>query len=187
MYSRYTRTLVASNATRYQYREQIHLFGRNDGYIPWLLSLKTPPSQGEPYLWHVNVVDELGANPEYCNNTLIIDLKPKQNKTNLSLYEVMNVWGYSSDGWSPILLRLNGLFVDKDPSSINRNDFVLKDDEVDGPIYEFLYLDGSVDNGKIHGSWAPPPASPTNAALLWPNTLKYFVQCIRTCTPDVLG
>ncbi len=187
MYSRYTRTRVGPDVTRYQFQEQIHLFGRNDGYIPWLLSLKIPLGQGEPYLWHVNALDELGANPEYPNNTLIIDLKPKQNKTNLSLYEVMDVWGYSSDSWSPILLRLSGLFVDKDSSSINRNDFVLKDDEVDGPIYEFLYLDGSVDNGKIHGSWAPPPASPTNAALLWPKTLKYFVQCIRTCTPDVLG
>jgi len=190
MYARYIRTRVGTDATRYQLQEQrISLFGCNNGYIPWLLRLKIPTGQNEPYLWHVNVVSELGAHPDYLNSTLVIDLKPKQNKTNLSLYEVMDVWGYSSDGWSPILLRLNGLFVDEDPSIINRKRkyFVRKDDEVDGPIYEFLYLVGSVNKGKIVGTWVPPPASPTNAALLWPNTLNYFVQCIRSCTPDVLN
>jgi len=186
MYARYTRTRIGIGETRYQFQEKVALFGCNNGFIPWLLSFKISPGQREPFLWHVNVVDELGANSEYPDNTLIIDLKPKQNKTNLSLYEVMDVWGYSDSGWSPILLRLNGLFVDQDPVSINRNDFVRKDDDVDGPIYEFLYLVGSVDNGKIVGSWAPPPASPTNAALLWPDALNYFVQSIRTCTPDIL-
>jgi len=115
-----------------------------------------------------------------------LHIKPKQNKTNLSLYEVMDVWGYSEGGWSPILLRLNGLFVDEDPSVVDRNSFVRKDDEIDGPIYEFLYLDGSVAEGKLTGSWAPPPASPTSAALLWPDTLNYFFYCIRSTTPDVL-
>ena len=186
MYARYTRTRVGGDASRYQFQKQVSLFGCNSGFIPWLLSAKIPTGQGEPYLWHVNVVHELGTHSGYPNSTLIIDLKPKQNKLNLSLYEVMDVWGYSSHSWSPILLRLNGLFVDKDPALINRNDFVRKDDELDGPIYEFLYLDGSVNDGKIVGSWVPPPASPTNAALLWPDTLNYFVQCIRACTPYVL-
>lgn len=186
MYARYTRTRVGADATRYQFQEQVSLFGCKSGFIPWLLSLKVPAGQGEPYLWHVNVIDELGANPKYPNNTLLIDLKPKQNKTNLSLYEVLDVWGYSDYGWSPILLRLRGLFVDKNPALVNRNDFIRKDDEVDEPIYEFLYLVGSVENGKLTGSWKTPPASPTNAALLWPDTLKYFIQCIRNCTPNIL-
>ena len=186
MYARYVRTPVGAGATRYQFQEEVSLFGCNSGFIPWLLGLKIPSGQGEPFRWHVDVVHELGSNSEYPNNTLVIDLKPKQNKTNLSLYEVMDVWGYSDSGWSPILLRLTGLFVDQDPSSIDRNDFVRKDLEVDGPIFEFLYLDGSVDNGKIVGSWVPPPASPTNAALLWPDTLNYFIQCIRARTPGVL-
>jgi hypothetical protein len=98
----------------------------------------------------------------------------------------MDVWGYSADGWSPILLRLNGLFVDENPSAVNREDFVRKDNDIDGPIYEFLYLDGSIKDGKLSGLWVPPPASPTNAALLWPKTINYFFQCIRSRTPDVL-
>lgn len=179
MYARYLRTRIAADATRYQFQENAKLFGCNEGFIPWLLGQKIPAGQGEPYRWHVDVVGELGGRPDYPDSTLLIDLKPKQNKTNLSLYEVMDAWGYSDCSWSPILLRLTGLFVDHDPSSFNRQDFVRKDDELDGPIYEFLYLDGSVRDGKIVGSWKPPPMSPTNAALLWPDTLNYFVQCIR--------
>jgi hypothetical protein len=186
MYARYIRMRLDADATRYEFKETVSLFGRNNGFIPWLLGLKLPHSQGEPCEWHVDVVKELGGHPEYPHSTLLIDLKPKQNKTNLSLYEVMDVWGYSADGWSPILLRLNGLFVDKNPSIVDRNSFVRKDKEIDGPIYEFLYLDGSVADGKLVGSWAPPPASPTNAALLWPESLSYFFKCIRARTPGVL-
>jgi hypothetical protein len=151
-----------------------------------LLSLKIPTAQGEPYLWHVDVVRELGAHADYPDSTLLIDLKPKQNTTNLSLYEVMDVWGYSSSGWSPILLRLNGLFIDEAPALTQRDDFIRWDTEVDGPIYEFLYLAGTVNEGKLLGTWRTPPMSPTNAALLWPDTLNYFVHCIRACTPEVL-
>jgi hypothetical protein len=42
--------------------------------------------------------------------TLVIDLKPKQNKTNVSFYEVTDVCGVSDSGWTPILLRLRALF-----------------------------------------------------------------------------
>lgn len=186
MYALYERTRLGSNATRYKIKKKkISLFGCNSGFIPRLLALKLPPNQGEPYKWHIDVVGELGRHPDYKDNTILIDLKPKQNKTNLSLYEVMDVWGYSDNGWTPILLRLNGLFIDEAPSLVNRNDFTRKDNDVDGPIYEFLYLDGSVKAGKITGSWAPPPASPTNAVLLWPETLNYFFQSIRSRTPKV--
>ena len=187
MYARYTRTQMDADTIRYQFQGKVSLFGCNKGYIPWLLKRKIPSQQGEPYLWHLSVVEELDAVPDYSGSTLIIDLKPKQNKTNLSLYEVMDVWGYSHSGWSPILLRLNGLFVDSDPTLFDRKDFQRRACEIDGPIYEFLYLDGSVENGNLKGSWSPPPASPTNAALLWPESMNYFVQCIRDCTPDVLA
>jgi len=186
MYARYVRTRIETDATRYQFQERVSLFGCNNGFIPRLLRLKIPAAQGQPYRWHVNAVHELGAHPDYPNNTLVIDLKPKQNANNLSLYEVMDVWGYSSSGWSPILLRLHGLFVDEDPGAFDRYDFTRTDNEIDGPIYEFLYLDGSINEGKLVGTWRAPPVSATNAALLWPDAWNYFVQCICACTPDIL-
>jgi hypothetical protein len=188
MYARYLRSRVGKDAIRYELQEDnVSLFGCNNGYIPWLLGLKLPPGQGEPCAWHVDVVSELGAHADYLNSTLLIDLKPKQIKTNLSLYEVMDVCGYSENDWSPVLLRLNGLFVDEeDPSSVDRNDFVRKDNEISGPIYEFLYVAGSVGDGKIKGTWRLPPSSPTNGALLWPEPLNYFIKCIQARTPSVL-
>ena len=190
VYSLYRRTNIGKNATRYERdkkEKEISLFGCNNGFIPWLLGFKVPPNQNEPYPWQVDVLPELNAQPDYRGGTLIIDLKPKQNKTNISLYEVLDVWGWSQDNWTPILLRLNGLFTDDRPETINREDFVRADADISGPIYEFLYLTGSVKNCKLHGPWAPPNASPTNGALLWPETLNYFFQCIRERTPEVLS
>jgi hypothetical protein len=188
MYYRYTKERVGAGTTRYKLQEErIHLFGCNDGFIPWLLTLKLGPKDKEPYKWHVDVVSELASHPKYLDSTLLIDLKPKKEGTNISLYEVLDVWGYSSNGWSPIMLRLNGLFVDEKRSRINRESFVRADDQVSGPIYEFLYVAGTVFGGKLEGKWIPPPASPTNAALLWPEVINYFFQCIKSTTPEVLS
>ena len=63
---------------------------------------------------------------------------------------MLDVWGWSQDDWTPILLRLNGLFTDGSPETINREDFVRDDAEIGGPIYEFLSLTGSVKNGNLH-------------------------------------
>jgi hypothetical protein len=188
VYARYLKTRVGADAARYELQDDqyTHLFGCKEGFVPWLLRPKLTPEQNEPCEWHVDVASELAANAEYPNSTLLIDLKPKQNKTNLSLYEVMDVWGYSDKGWSPILLRLKGLFVDAAPSSFDRKDFIRKDRDTVPSIYEFLYLKGSIRDGELDGRWTAPPASPTNAALLWPESLNYFFKCIRATTPEFL-
>jgi hypothetical protein len=141
-----------------------------------------PSSQGEPYEWHLGIQSELDKT-EDRNSTLVIDLKPKQKE--LSLYEVMDVWGCSDKGGTPILLHLCGLFVDADPKGIDRNDFLIEDKEREEAIYEFMHLDG-VSNGQLTGKWITPRPSATNAVLLWPDCLKYFVNCIRQRTPQVL-
>ena len=190
MYMRYLKTSSAGRSS-YRFAEKIHLFGCNNGFIPWLLERRISPSQGEPFKWHIPIGESLNGvtkNNTDCNGSaLIIDLKPKQNKNNLSLYELEDVWGYSNDGWSPILLRLCGLFVDADPKGVDREKFAISDTEREGPIYEFMYLTGSVKDGKLDGSWNAPPASPTNAALLWPEALTYFFESIRRRTPDLLS
>jgi len=125
------------------------------------------------------------AEDGYPDSAVVIDLKPKQQKKNVSLYELLDVWGISDQGWTPILLHLRGLFVDAKPEGIDRNDFSLDYREAEGPIYEFLHLDGSVHDGQLIGRWTAPPASPTNAALLWPDTIRHFVSCIRDQIPDI--
>lgn len=186
MYAHYRRMQLGNNTTRYQFVEQVSLFGRNAGFITWLLALKTQPSQDEPYAWHLDIRNALAEQDGFAESTLIIDLKPKQARKTLFLYELQDVWGYSDDGWSPILLLLGSLFVDANPAEVDRNDFTRDNSEIENPVYEFLYLSGTVDGGKLTGTWAPPPSSPTNAALLLPKPLKYFFDCIRARTPDIL-
>jgi hypothetical protein len=174
----------------YRFIEECSLFGCNIGFIPRLLKRQIPHGQDEPFKWHLRVEDAMmGAmrvGKSCSRSTLIIDLKPKQKRTNLSLYEVLDVWGYSSSGWTPILLHLRGLFVDIDPGTVNRNEFKIRDGDSDEPIYEFMYLEGTVQKGELNGRWTAPPASPTNAALLWPDALRFFFNCIRERTPNVL-
>jgi len=184
MYAFYNK-IIEADRSRFTFSKRISLFGCNVGLIPRLLREYILPDQGEPYPWHLSISKTL-LESGYPNLTILIDLKPKQNKDNLSLYELMDVWGYSSSGWTPILLHLSGLFVDEDPSKYDRNDFWIEDSRRDEPIYEFLYIQGSVSNGKLSGSWTSPPVSPTNAALLWPSTLIYFIECIKKRTPDIL-
>lgn len=176
MYMRYLKSRRGANC-HYSFAEKTSLFGCNNGFIPWLLRKQIAEAQEEAYSWHINIGSALNAT-EYRGSTLVIDLKPKQKKTNLSLYEVEDIWGYSDNGWTPVLLRLSGLFMDADPSRINRNRFRIGDNERIGPIYEFLYLSGSVSDGKLTGGWTAPPSSPTNAALLFPDTLRYFLKCM---------
>ena len=104
----------------------------------------------------------------------------------MSLYEILDVWGFSYSGWTPIMLRLSGLV--EDDLSYNKadyNEFTIKDDERDEPIYEFMYLNGGVKKGELKGTWNWPPRSSTNTPLLWPDSLSYFIQCIREYTPDI--
>jgi len=187
MYARYKKNYVSSDEINYQLLEEISLFGCNVGLIPNLLRKKTNLNQNEPYLWHLNIEHELNLSRDYANSTFIIDLKPKQIKTNLSLYEILDVWGYSDSTWTPILLHLNGLFVDANPNTVNRNNFTISTKNIEKPIYEVLYIDGSVSKGQLVGKWTAPPSSPTNAALLWPETLKYFFKCIQERSPSLLG
>ena len=116
----------------------------------------------------------------------IIDLKPKEKTTHLSFYELLDAWGVSGSGWTPIMLRLRGLFVDEPVGDTNWQEFSIPDSKRPEPIYEFLYVNGGVKNGNISGKFTAPPSSPTNGALLWPPTLTYFANCIRETTPGII-
>src|SRR5262249_25794907 len=46
-----------------------------------------------------------------ATHRLVIDLKPAA-ETNLSLYEIQHIWGWTTPAWTPIALRLRPLFAD---------------------------------------------------------------------------
>jgi hypothetical protein len=184
MYLLYKKCTHGQN-TEYIHIRKCSLFGCNQGYIPSLLRGRLLLQDSEPFKWHLPIAAAMDS-AGHAGETLVIDLKPKQHKTNLSLYEVCDVWGYSHCGWTPILLRLHGLFVDADPSQVDKDHFTITDSDRMEPIYEVMYVTGTVRSGRIDGTWRAPPVSPTNGALLWPDTVAYFFQCIQVATPNVL-
>ncbi len=160
---------------RYRFLGRISLFGCNIGYIPWLLSKQFSVNSAEPLPWHVNVESSLKG-VEQEDQTLVTDLKPRNKEVNLSLYEVMNVWSYSDAGWSPIMLHLRGLFIDRNPENYDKTKFTRFRSKVDEPIFSMMYLQGTVKGGQLEGRWTPPGPSPTNSVLLWPKAYEYFWQ-----------
>jgi len=77
--------------------------------------------------------------------------------------------------------------VDGEKSELRDGRFVPRGDDLHKTIYSFVYFAGTIREGVLEGTWTPPRGSPTNSALLWPETLRYFVRSIRTTTPEVLG
>jgi len=106
MYASYNKQSVGKR-DRFTRHEQISLFGRNAGFIPWLLSKSISKTQGEPFAWHLEIpsaLRSLGADyPEA--NSVIIDIKPG-NKDGVYLCELTDVWGYSSASWTPMMWGL---------------------------------------------------------------------------------
>lgn len=187
MYSLYSKEPGGSGTRFNLATEPICLFGCVQGMIPKMMLKRASGSITEPAKWQVPIEDALLKDGR-PGHTIVINLKPKLAKETLCLYELEHVWGLSSHGWTKILLLLRGLLVDVDPTERDRKDFTLNEHQLQEhfPIYEVLYLAGTVSRGKLQGRWTAPPASPTNAVLMWPETLRYFTQCIQTHTPEVL-
>lgn len=158
---------------------KISLFGCNSGWIPWLLQETMPHGQGEPYPWHVNIEAALALDEVRKQfpdaEAIIVDIKPTA-KNEFFVCELLDVYGYSCSGWTPLLWHMRVLEIDGEPKANHLEDFDAPGDG--GNIYEFLYAQGSVEDGRISGSWRPPKPSPTNGALLWPEAMTYFIKCI---------
>lgn len=183
MYALYRKTRT-NDVSHYVFGSPTHVFGCNNGEVPKLLQKRLVPGDSQPYQWHLPVAEMLAESGE----ALVIDLKPnsRDQAHDLSLYELLDVWGVSADFWTPAMLRLRGLCVDGMPETPNRIEFERKDAECTEPIYSFVYLAGTVLNGKLSGKWTAPRASSTNSTLLWPPTLRYFISQIEMVTPEVL-
>lgn len=127
--------------------------------------------------WHCTDTDILShlGDVEPAEHRILIDLKPS-DKTNVSLYRLRDVWGYSYESWTPLALRLESLLVDdpRDNPTIFKQEFVGPKESGDF-IYEFLYLNGGTKGGK----WTWGMVGRVNGALLWPDALRYFINRIN--------
>ena len=177
MHALYEKEPVGSGF-HFKFKEFRSLAGKDRGMIPHLLELHLNGAGNEPLRWHFFVEDEM-ARSRWPNCTLIINLKPNDAEGKLSLYEVVEAWGWSEYGWTPMMLHLRGLIKDKYPGQFNYSDFVRNEEDLDDPIFTMIYMKGTVKNGELIDGWTFPRPSSTNSVLLWPKTFEYFAEEAR--------
>ncbi|MDY6960262.1 MAG: hypothetical protein SVK08_14015 [Halobacteriota archaeon] len=174
MYLIYEKTRKSKGFTYKKLRDTC-LVGCKRGEIVKLLRSTLKDGDGETnkegFRWRINV-EEVMRQIGRENEALAINLKPKNKEGNLSLYEVKNVWGFSSCNWTPIMLHLTGLFVDKDPASVDEDLFFKVEEPM--PIFSLMYVHGTVRQGEIEGRWTSTGPSTRNGVLLWPEAFHYF-------------
>jgi len=167
-----------SKGTKYTQLHKVPLAGTHSGIIcPFVMEAN---EDDEEYIkWHMTETDMLtrtDVDPD--QHAIVIDLAP--SRSTVSLYELTDIWGATTPSWTPVALRLEALFVDlehEDPATF-KQEFI--DEGLDRrPVYEFLYLQG----GTRYGTWVWGPIGMVNGALLWPDTLDYFVSEIRQRDP----
>lgn len=176
MYLLYEKT-ERNDDTVYVFKEEVHLYGCNIGFIPIQLQkqlTRLGQKTSEPYEWHLNVPNSLQEEGQE-NTTVMIDLKPKQ-PDNVSLYELMDVYGYSYTGWTPIMLCLRGILIDESPTEYDKKSFPVPNSKIHKFIFSFMYLNGGLKDGLIEGKWTTPGLGAANGVLLWPETLEYFSE-----------
>lgn len=185
-YFRYNRTCENGN-WRFVRKGRICLYGYKNGLVANALRQQGLTGKQEPWEWHINVskaVQQLN----YTGDVFVIDLMPSQRekKKKFSFFELLDVWGYSSDGWTPALLRLRCLLSDDCASNRDYNDFTIDPKNVGKePIFTFAYFRGSIKGGETTGKWLPTGPASANAVLLWPKVAKYFTDIITGHLPPL--
>lgn len=181
MYSLYSKEQKEDKLS-FKQKDNISLYGCNVGFIPRLLrerlSRETFIANARGAVkWHIPVAEML-ATIGYKDSAIIIDIKPTA-KNDILLSELLDVWGYSSSGWTPILMRQNIILVDVSLSDYDKSDFLIESSQKENIVYSLLYLQGTVFDRELSGKWTCPGPSSTNSVLLWPETLNYFWDCVQ--------
>ena len=160
------------DATRFEKVENTHLFGCNQGYIPRFLRASLQAGRVQPPPWHIDIARAL-AQEGKDGHTLIIDLKPGVDQ---SFYEVVEVWGYSDVKWTPIMMHLRGVAVDRPLGELDPEAFLGPRCDISAPSFSLMYLNGGIAQGELTGKWVPPGRSSTNSVLLSAEMFKYFAD-----------
>lgn len=129
-----------------------------------------------PIEWHMDsraILHQLGVDTP-GDHALIVNLKPKA-EGNVSLYRITDAWGHTKAKWTPLGLRMEMLFVDREEPDPDRFQERFQVPPGDGDlVHEFLYLTGGAKKDR----WMWGRTGTVNAALLWPDTFRYFVEAM---------
>jgi hypothetical protein len=131
---------------------------------------KKNPKKKSPFKWHATADEIVVAIGGRATQEILINLKPNVAK-NVSLYRLVDVWGFSYERWTPLALRLEVLFADlphEDPEKF-MNSFEIKNRKRDC-VGEFLYVQGGTDRG----TWNWGRVGNVNGTLLWRPAFHYL-------------
>ena len=134
---------VASTASgrTYQRSREIQLAGRSGPLAR--LQAQSNLAGDSPHKWHVTGSEIVTAIPgAVAGQEIIVDLMPNAKGT-VSLYRLLDVWGYSEDSWTPVALRMQALFVES--PATNPAQFKQEFSDLTAGssfVGEFLYLRG---------------------------------------------
>ena len=174
-YFLYKRTKHRDGQHRFVLRGGISLYGCHAGIVARTLRRRLEEGERFGDVWHIQMKDALRLQKS-DGNVFIIDLKPKQRRENktYSFYELTDLWGYSYEGWTPVLIKLRAIFMDHRCPKLNCNDFYYDPDMYREPIFSFLYFAGSISGNELVGKWTSPGPTANNGALLWPDAMHFF-------------
>jgi hypothetical protein len=170
----YDTAVTAAGKKRYNQLNTVPIAGKW-GPLAALHAKKNPRNK-VPFGWHATaaeIVEELKGSD---NQEVLINLKPN-GQNNVSLYRLLDVWGFSYTDWTPLALRLEVLFADhrhKSPEKFMKS-FQLENQKSGEYIGEFLYLKG----GVAGGTWSWGQVGRVNGALLWKDAFTYLSSNLK--------
>ena len=154
---------------QYSYIRKVQIAGKT-GPLAAIYCLKNPKGVN-PFPWHAPLADIVQATARaQPNQEILIDLKPNVAK-NVSLYRLLDVWGFSYPHWTPLALRMEALFSDlphDDPAKFKAS---FTDQNADHPLVgEFVYVQG----GTAGGTWNWGQLGRANGTLLLRDAFDYL-------------
>ena len=159
---------------QYKFARGIQLAGQSGMLAKYSRSLN--PEKRIPLKWHATakkLIQLLGGSP--TEQAIVLDLKPGAT-SKVSLYRLLDVWGFSYANWTPLALRLRVLFANRKEA----NPFTFKNAFVDpgtehSLVGEFLYLQGGVSEG----TWNWGKVGRVNGALLWSDAFEFLSTALK--------
>lgn len=164
-------TVDVSSGRQFNFQQQISLAGTR-GPLATCARTANPANQ-IPFGWHASedkLVGHFGGIPG--QQAIVIDLKPRVTG-NVSLFQLLDVWGYSSEHWTPLAVRLRALFVDlQEPNPLAFKNSFIDPGTNHSLVGEFLYMHGGVLGGK----WTWGMVGRVNGALLWKDAFTFLTD-----------
>ncbi len=168
------------NGIHFQRTRKISIAGSKNGIIARYLEEISTPNVSGHFGWSIEVKRAL-KKLKIPGNSIVIDTKPK-SETGIKIIEVVKIHGYCyppdpdndlRDGITPICFEIRDVVTSKYEEDFKKEDFIIFS-QPKRLIIAYLYLQGTIEKGRLVGGWRFPPLSYTNGAFLYPKARNYF-------------